>query len=371
MELLKKWLDGSINWKEEKRLRTEARKDNFLADALDGLDALPDADHTHNTKVLEQRLQEHISKKKKRKNFPVRAIAAAAILLLSIGIWWNMQNNFKPAPIAERQTKSVSPTASPLIENKIKEDKEEVSIPNTVAAITDKITDDKKALPKEFKTTPSEKPIAESNKELVVAQKELPKSNTIQSYDLQEEVLSSTNSPEKVEIPTEASSMVMEVASSEVYSITEQEDQEDAAGIAIVEEVIAASPAPVVMSEEPIDLTSAPISMDVSSAIAEQDMPVARAMTRRANNTPTTKVFPVGGMEDFRTYLKANKRYPDIANVEGTVFLVFSLDQDGTVKDIEVTKSLHPAFDKEAIRLLKEGPKWISPARVGYCEIAF
>ena len=364
MELLKKWLDGSINWKEEKLLRKQAKKDSFLEDALTGLDTLPNADHTHNIKILEQRLQERVRKKNKRASYPIRAIAAVGILLLSVGIWWNMQDDFKQATIAEKQTKSVSPNTSPLQEINTTENKEEVSIPNTVAAITEEVAEEKKVLPKEFKTPTREDPSSASTEDLASVQRELPK--TVLSNELQEEVSTITNSQEPVEIVTEASNITMEVASSKVFSI---EEEKEADGILQMEEVIAASPASAVMAEESLVLTPTPTDMGVISAVAEREIPLA--MKRRSINTPTTKVFPVGGMEDFLMYLKANKREPAIANMKGTVFLVFSLEEDGTVKDIEITKSLHPDYDKEAIRLLKEGPKWISPAKVGYCEISF
>lgn len=368
MELLKKWLDGSINWKEEKLLREEARKDSFLADALGGLDTISDADHVHNIEVLEQRLQERVSKKNKRAIYPFKAIAAAAILLLSVGIWWNMQGNFKQPTITEMQTKSVSPT-SPLMEMNTTADNEGASIPNTVASITESIVEEKKELPKEFNTKSNMEATMAPTKELAVVQKELP--STILSNDLKEETLA--NSQETVEIFTEASSIVMEEAPSKVSAIVvENEEEEDAAGIAYVEEAVVASPTPVVKAAESMLLTPAPTDMGVISAIAESDdIPASKVMKRRSTNLPTTKVFPIGGMEDFLMYLKDNKRNPEIANVKGTVFLVFSLDKDGTVKDIEITKSLHPDYDKEAIRLLKEGPKWISPASVGYCKISF
>jgi len=40
IDLLKKWLSGSVNWEEEKRLRKEAETDAFLADAMEGYDQL-------------------------------------------------------------------------------------------------------------------------------------------------------------------------------------------------------------------------------------------------------------------------------------------------------------------------------------------
>ena len=79
-------------------------------------------------------------------------------------------------------------------------------------------------------------------------------------------------------------------------------------------------------------------------------------------------------MDAFEEYIKDHKIYPAVAkaaNIQGTVFLVFTLDKKGVVKKVKVTKSLHPACDAEAIRLLQEGPKWISPTGIGSCEISF
>jgi len=110
LELLKKWLDGSTNWTAEKELRNQAHEDDFLADALEGFDALPQMDHTQNISALERRLQERIDKKKKPIVYPLRAIAAALLLLLSAGIWWNLQSSLDQAPIAETSISSKAPS---------------------------------------------------------------------------------------------------------------------------------------------------------------------------------------------------------------------------------------------------------------------
>jgi len=84
--------------------------------------------------------------------------------------------------------------------------------------------------------------------------------------------------------------------------------------------------------------------------------------------------FP-GGMDKFYKYLAANFKYPAGArknNIQGKVFLSFIVEKDGQLNDIQVMRALGGGTDEEAVRLLKESPKWTpgyqgdSPVRVKY-----
>lgn len=71
--------------------------------------------------------------------------------------------------------------------------------------------------------------------------------------------------------------------------------------------------------------------------------------------------FP-GGMEMFYQYLKKSVKYPVEAqnnNVQGKVFLSFIVEKNGELADIKVERKLGAGTDEEAIRVLKESPKWI------------
>ena len=48
--------------------------------------------------------------------------------------------------------------------------------------------------------------------------------------------------------------------------------------------------------------------------------------------------------------------------VSGRVVVSFTIERDGSVTDAKVVKSLHPLFDKEALRVVNLMPKW-SPAK--------
>lgn len=69
--------------------------------------------------------------------------------------------------------------------------------------------------------------------------------------------------------------------------------------------------------------------------------------------------FP-GGMEALYQFLAANIKYPGGPDdcVNGKVIVSFVIEKDGTVSDAKVVRKLHPAFDEEALRVVKLMPKW-------------
>lgn len=70
--------------------------------------------------------------------------------------------------------------------------------------------------------------------------------------------------------------------------------------------------------------------------------------------------FP-GGDAALMKYLGSNIKYPAIAKdagIQGTVFVTFVVDEKGDVKDVKVLRSLGGGTDEEAIRVVKNMPKW-------------
>jgi len=69
---------------------------------------------------------------------------------------------------------------------------------------------------------------------------------------------------------------------------------------------------------------------------------------------------PVNGLSAYKKYVREKTDYKTLPYFEKPVFVKvsFSVMQDGTITDIEIIKSVGEAFDKEVIRLIKEGPAW-------------
>lgn len=84
--------------------------------------------------------------------------------------------------------------------------------------------------------------------------------------------------------------------------------------------------------------------------------------------------FP-GGISGLRTYLNQNIRYPAEAQencVQGRVVVSFVVGKDGHISDVTVLRSVDPSLDKEAVRVVRNMPRWTpgkqggEPVRVRY-----
>ncbi|MDF7812521.1 TonB family protein [Hymenobacter sp. YC55] len=78
--------------------------------------------------------------------------------------------------------------------------------------------------------------------------------------------------------------------------------------------------------------------------------------------------LPAGGYKAFQEYLKKELEYPEEAlkeGKEGNVKLSFTVAEDGSLQDIKVVRGISEECDAEAIRLLKEGPKWYPAVQKG------
>jgi TonB family protein len=73
--------------------------------------------------------------------------------------------------------------------------------------------------------------------------------------------------------------------------------------------------------------------------------------------------LPERGRKAYNRYLKRSLKYPDAAsenNIEGEVVLVLTINTFGSITNIDVAQSLGYGCDEEAIRLVREGPKWVA-----------
>lgn len=93
---------------------------------------------------------------------------------------------------------------------------------------------------------------------------------------------------------------------------------------------------------------------------------------RRANNAvQLQEPEPADGWENYDTYLSNNLVVPDelknkpANSSTAAVEVSFEVDAKGQPINIRVEKSLCEKCDKEAIRLIKEGPKWKQRAGIG------
>jgi len=78
--------------------------------------------------------------------------------------------------------------------------------------------------------------------------------------------------------------------------------------------------------------------------------------------TYLTSAQPVGGFQAYQAYLEKNNRLKS-NKINEMVSLTFVVQNDGSAAAIEVLRSPGKVYAEEAIRLVREGPKWEQPAK--------
>ena len=68
--------------------------------------------------------------------------------------------------------------------------------------------------------------------------------------------------------------------------------------------------------------------------------------------------FP-GGQEALMTYINHNIKYPEEDCGQGRVTVSFIVEKDGSITNAIIRRSVDPAFDREALRVISSMPKWI------------
>ncbi len=77
--------------------------------------------------------------------------------------------------------------------------------------------------------------------------------------------------------------------------------------------------------------------------------------------------FP-GGKEALLIYLGENILYPQLAresNIQGTVFVTFIVEPDGSLSKVKVMRGIGGGCDEEAVRVVQAMPNWIPGTQRG------
>jgi len=80
----------------------------------------------------------------------------------------------------------------------------------------------------------------------------------------------------------------------------------------------------------------------------------------------------VGGKKALNSYIQKNLVYPAMTAIEpidGIVLVYFIVNENGTVTDARIARSLHYELDKAALKLVEKMPAW-SPGLVGNRSVA-
>ena len=66
-----------------------------------------------------------------------------------------------------------------------------------------------------------------------------------------------------------------------------------------------------------------------------------------------------GGAVALMSYINKTLKYPDEVCGQGRVIVSFIVEKDGSITNATIRRSVDPAFDREALRVISSMPKWI------------
>lgn len=126
------------------------------------------------------------------------------------------------------------------------------------------------------------------------------------------------------------------------------------------------------------NVSNAQVVMQEDKSVAAQTISGKKINSERRANNPNFKLEnepePEDGWDNYDSYLVNNLTVPDDVKGKqsggGQVEVSFEVNKYGEPINIKVTKSLCARCDQEAIRLIKEGPKWRRKARNGKTTVA-
>ncbi len=98
----------------------------------------------------------------------------------------------------------------------------------------------------------------------------------------------------------------------------------------------------------------------VEEQVIEEDIPFIIV-----EDMPT---FRGGDKNKFAKWVQSKVHYPQIPaenGVQGKVYVEFVVEPDGSVSNVLVVRSVDPALDNEAVRVIGNSPKWVAGKQLG------
>lgn len=297
-----RYIQGNRKGKEAHHIEKEAMKDPFLADALEGYEKTQ-GNHQREVAKLQKeitRLQKRSTNKsmgKKPNHLKAWSIAAGILIVVGAGTWFLLNDSTISKDI-QTITQSEVQTSIPTANGKSQK-----ILPDTAEIL-------------------SENP--------AIAQATTKKEEKKEKQQQQ---------PESIVMVEDRSEHVMEDAMVE----------EESAPIPVQPEKSTADAMMRAVAEKPvIDTIKAPVT-------------VSESRQAKVIVSDISKPQPTVGMEAYMNYIQKNLRRPtdeECRNAKGPVVVVFKIGQSGRPYNIRVTQGLCASTNKEAIRLIINGPDW-------------
>jgi len=337
-----KYREGTLSYAEQHRVEKILLEEGFEAEAMEGIFAVEAKQAEEDLNSLKDQLQVKL-KSNEKSIVPVWRIAAAVLLLgfFSVSVYYLLEQPQKDELISlrmgkndigkEKSSQTYMEAPEVVVESPVEEEGRLANVEKgsaDVAAETGSVKSEKaneqQARINNHKS--NSKPIVVEN-------------NTSQMAILDQEIIA------EPEIDNET----------EVQPIIAMRKDE-----AMVDEVMAEDAQPMISMKKS---KSARYSKQAPEAVASTyDEEAAIAYPGdKGKESDVNKPMPVGGKPAFNKYIRNNIHYPPEkvdTGIKGTMSVVFVVTAEGKVEQLHIDKSLGSLFDKEAVRLILEGPEW-------------
>ena len=134
-------------------------------------------------------------------------------------------------------------------------------------------------------------------------------------------------------------------------------------------------------AEEIVDATTTDaeaVRAEIEKIVADEAAGAAESVEEMLSKNPDAVIpfqlvenkpaFEGGDANDFTKWVNSHIDYPQAAideHLEGRVVLGFTVDKDGTVKDVKVLRGVNEVLDNEAVRVVSSSPKWEAASQNG------
>jgi TonB family protein len=356
---IEKYRRGELSAKEMHELEKRALSDPFLADALEGIGTISEADLATDIAELNRAI-----KPKKRVIFTPLRIAAGVVVLITAGtyLFWPSELPTQMAEVTGEQ--ATEKTANPD------------SLSKTQPADQLTLTEE----------TKGEETQETNSRENLALKKTEPSSTTAAKQKSDAPASDEAQTKESEVAPAIANSNAATSASKLISgTVTGAEDGLPLPGVSIKVKgtslgtttdltghyslsvpdstSLVFSFVGMQTSESDIDaLSKLDVKMNEDVSQLNEVVITRSAIPRPANLEPVVILAePVGGIKAYDQYMEDNLRYPQQAvenNVRGRVVVEFNVGVDGSLNNFVVMRSLGYGCEDEVIRLVKEGPNW-------------
>lgn len=357
-ETLNKYLKGELSPEEAHQFEKAILHDPFYQDALDGIDMQNANDVKEDIMDLSHRIKRRAAIQKRKINNYYRIAAVIilfAVLSYTLILTSNRLDRISKKETVTQKLEGAEDSLPTRVQSKepVIEDAEESEA--ELAEIIAEEDIDQDGIPPVIKELDTE-PAPDRDIETIPQE---PITEIIEEQD---------------EVDPDLEFMEEETETAPQFAIIEDKAEKDMVALQYDTEEDAAISEELLTPEEEVLVKSVeeatPKRLEDSESTKAMRRKAQEPVAKNAGYTPSISDLdaeeylqsePVIGFEAYKHYIADNLQYPTDAlenGIEGFVELEFIIDKDSIPAKIKITKSLSGSCDKEAIRLLENGPKW-------------